>query len=360
MIPDVRTYRVVDMGSRKVIGTLDEWFVAENAKLGATFVMRGTTWRFVEFKEDRIFVEAVREIGDVPSWIGEDIPVSFPVAQEVGRLRGTLDFSGYPAGIEGSHKFTEYIKGLEGKPVPTDKRVTVEVARDLVVINACFGSRVNETLAQLISSLISARFGQSVGVQSDPYRIVVEAPQSIPAERVVEILKPEDPDALEPLLRVVLRNSAYLRWAFVHVAKKFGALRREVDWEAVSIPRLLKAFENTPLFEEVLNRIFWERMDLPRTAEVLRKIKAGEIAVEITKLSNVGRAGLEGSLRLVAPQKADHATLMAVKARLEKETAQMLCMNCRSTWRAIVAELPPEIKCPTCRGAVVAGLRDHR
>src|SRR2546427_4224817 len=323
MIRDVRTYRVVDMGSRRVIGTLDEWFVAENAKLGATFVMRGTTWRFVEFKEDRILVEAVREIGDVPSWIGEDIPVSFPVAQEVGRLRGTLDFGGYPAGPEGTRKFTEYIAGLGGKPVPTDTRVTVEVARDLVLINACFGSKVNENLAQLISSLISARFGQSVGVQSDPYRIVVEAPRSIEAARVIEILKPEDPDALEPLLRVVLRNSAYLRWAFVHVAKKFGALRREVDWEAVSIPRLLRAFENTPLFEEVLNRIFWERMDLPRTAEVLRKIKAGEIAIEITQLSNVGRAGLEGSLRLVAPQKADHAAPMAGKGRPEKGTPQL-------------------------------------
>src|SRR5437879_3117600 len=100
-------------------------------------------------------------------------------------------------------------------------------------------------------------------------------------------------------------------------------------------------------------------MDLPRTAEVLRKIKAGEIAVEITKLSNVGRAGLEGSLRLVAPQKADHATLMAVKARLEMETAQMLCMNCRSTWRAIDAELPPKIKCPTCGAAMVAVLRHY-
>ena len=359
MIPDVRTYRVVDVTSRRVIGTLDEWFVAENAKLGASFVMRGTTWRFVEFKEDHILVEPVRDIGDVPSWIGEDIPVSFAVAQEVGRLRGTLDFAAYPAGDEGVRRFREYVGGLAGKPVPTDRRVTVEVARDLVVINACFGSRVNETLAQLISSLISARFGQSVGVQSDPYRIVVEAPHSIEAQRVIEILKPEDPDALEPLLRVVLRNSAYLRWAFVHVAKKFGALRREVDWEAVSIPRLLKAFENTPLFEEVLERIFWERMDLPRTADVLRKIKAGEIAVEVTQLSNVGRAGLEGSLRLVAPQKADHATLMAVKARLEKEVAQMLCLNCRTSWRSVVADLPPHIRCPTCSGAMVAVLRHY-
>src|SRR5439155_538378 len=83
--------------------------------------------------------------------------------------------------------------------------------RDVLIVNACFGSRVNETLAQLISSLISARFGQSVGVQTDPYRIVLEVPRSVNPQQVVEILRPEDPDALEPLLRVILKNSAFLR-----------------------------------------------------------------------------------------------------------------------------------------------------
>src|SRR5256712_13931253 len=103
MITGVRASRSTHARSRGMIGTLDEWFVAENAKLGATFVMRGTTWRFVEFKEDHLLVEAVREIGDVPSWLGEGIPVSFAVAQEVGRLRGTLDFGGDPAGDEAGH-----------------------------------------------------------------------------------------------------------------------------------------------------------------------------------------------------------------------------------------------------------------
>ena len=56
MIPDVKTFRVVDLGSRRVIGTLDEWFVAENAKLGQSFIMRGTAWRFADFRADPILV----------------------------------------------------------------------------------------------------------------------------------------------------------------------------------------------------------------------------------------------------------------------------------------------------------------
>lgn len=354
MIPDVKTYRVVDLSSRRVIGTLDEWFVAENAKMGQSFIMRGMAWRFVDFKEDHILVEPVKEIGDVPSWVGEDIPVPFDVAQEVGRLRRERDFSGYPANELGVRRVQEFLESAGDAPLATDRRVTVEASRELIIVNACFGSKVNETLGQLISSLISARFGQSVGIQTDPYRIVLEVPRRVNPNQIVEILKPEDPDALEPLLRVILKNSAFLRWAFVYVAKKFGALRRDVDWEAVSIPRLLKAFENTPLFEEVLDKVFWERMDLPRTVEVLKRIKSGEIEVVVTRITPVGRAGLEGGRILVSPSKADHSTLMAVKNRLEKETATFFCLNCRMSWRSSVKELPAKITCPKCAGVMVA------
>ncbi len=355
MIPDVKTYRVVDLSARRVIGTLDEWFVAENAKLGASFIMRGTAWRFVDFKEDHVLVEPVREIGDVPSWVGEDIPVPFDVAQEVGRIRRERDLSEYPVNDHGVRCLLEFLESVGARPVATDRTITIEVSREILVVNACFGSRVNETLGQLISSLISARFGQSVAVQTDPYRIVLEGPRGVDPKAIVEILRPEDPDALEPLLRVILKkNSAFLRWSFVHVAKKFGALRRDVDWEAVSIPRLLKTFENSPLFEEVLDKVFWERLDLPRTVDVLRRIQAGEIDILVTRLTPIGRAGLEGGRVLIAPERADHATLMAVKARLEKEMATLLCLNCKRAWRERVRDAPDRIRCERCEGLMVA------
>jgi len=354
MIPDVKTYRVVDITSRRPIGTLDEWFVAENAKLGESFIMRGTAWRFVDFKEDHILVEPVREIGDVPSWVGEDIPVPFEVAQEVGRLRRERDLSAYPANDRAVEKFIEYVASVGDAPLATDQRITIESAREVIIVNACLGSKVNETLGQLISSLVSARLGQSVGVQTDPYRIVLEVPRSVNPQQILAILRPEDPDALEPLLRVILKNSAFLRWAFVYVAKKFGALRRDVDWESVSIPRLLKTFENTPLFEEVLDKVFWERLDIPRTIGVLRKIRAGELEVVVTRMTPIGRAGLEGGRLLITPSKADHATLMAVKARLEKESATFLCLNCKMSWREAVKDLPAKIRCLKCQGLMVA------
>ncbi|MBI4417076.1 MAG: DEAD/DEAH box helicase [Euryarchaeota archaeon] len=360
MIPDVKTYRVVDISSRRTIGTLDEWFVAENAKLGATFVMRGSAWRFVEFRDNgEILVEPVRELGEIPSWIGEEIPVPFAVAQEVGALRRALDFSKFPANPHGVEQFRKYVTGNQGLPVATDELLTVEAARDVIVINACFGSKVNETLGQLVSSLLSARLGESVGLHTDPYRIVLQVPRAVKAEQVVELLKPEDPDALEPLLRVVLKNSSFLRWAFVHVAKKFGAIRRDVDWESVNLNRLLKVFENTPLFEEVLGKVFWERMDLPNAANVLRGIKDGTIRVHVGKLSPIGRVGLERGRHLVMPARADRAALQALKARLDGEPVFLLCMSCKAANRGTVRDLPAKPACLRCGARMVAVLRPY-
>jgi len=360
MIPDVRTYRVVDISSRRPIGTLDEWFVAENAKLGATFVMRGSAWRFVEFREDgEILVEPVRDLGEIPSWVGEEIPVPFAVAQEVGALRRTLDFGPYPANAHGAARVRDYVLGQKDLPVPTDELVTIESAKQTIVVNACFGTRVNETLGQLISSLLSARLGESVGMTTDPYRVVLQVPRAVDPKQVLEILRPEDPDALEPLLRVVLRNSSFLRWAFVHVAKKFGAIRREVDWESVSLPRLLKTFENTPLFEEVLGRVFWERMDIGNTARVLRGIREGSIRVHIGKLSPIGRVGLERERALVLPARPDKATLTALRNRLDGEAIVLLCLRCRAPTRATVRDLPRRVTCPRCEARMVAILRPY-
>jgi ATP-dependent Lhr-like helicase len=360
MIPDVRTYRVVDISSRRTIGTLDEWFVAENAKLGASFVMRGSAWRFVEFRDNgEILVEPVRELGDIPSWVGEEIPVPYAVAREVGVLRRTLALEGYPANEHGVERFRRYVESAKDLPVPTDELVTVESTKDAIVINACFGSRVNETLGQLVSALLGARLGESVGMSTDPYRIVLQVPRAVDAKHIVAILHPDDPDALEPLLRLVLKNSSFLRWAFVHVAKKFGAIRRDVDWESVNLGRLLKAFENTPLFEEVLARVFWERMDLPRTAEVLRSIRDGSIRVHVGRLSPIGKVGLERGRHLVVPSKADHATLLALKNRIEGEAILLLCMSCRAVSRSRVRDLPAKTACPVCDARMVAILRPY-
>ena len=87
MIPDEKTYMAVDVSTRKKIGKLDESFVLNYGFEGATFILRGIPWVIVKREDEEILVSQSKEIGNVPSWTGEDIPVPFKVAQEVGTLR---------------------------------------------------------------------------------------------------------------------------------------------------------------------------------------------------------------------------------------------------------------------------------
>ena len=357
MIPDEKTYVVIDISSRRPIGILDESYVASYAEAGTTFIMRGITWQIAEIKEDRILVERYHRLGTIPSWIGEEIPVPFPVAMEVGKVRRTASFKGYNANDEGKREFKKYLKSQKSSPVPTDRLVTIESAGDEIVINACFGSKPNETLGRLVAAMVSARLGESVGMHSDPYRIIIQLPRKVKPELVEEVLRKTDPDALDVFLKVVLRNSNQLRWHFLYVAKKFGAVRRGLDYRQINVGRLMSAFEETPLFDEALDKMIWQKMDVPTASKALRMIQSGEIDVQVRHgLSNIALAGYEKARELVAPKYADKQTLEALKRRVEKQKVLLACMNCQATSRTKVADVPEKIKCQLCGSVMLASI----
>jgi ATP-dependent Lhr-like helicase len=77
------------------------------------------------------------------------------------------------------------------------------------------------------------------------------------------------------------------------------------------------------------------------------------------RLSPIGRAGLEHSRQIVAPQTPDRATLMALKRRLESENAILLCLNCRTTRTETVARIREPVQCPYCESLMQAALRPY-
>ncbi len=359
MIPDERTYRIMEVSSRAIIGTLDESFVASYAEPYATFVARGRTWRVVEVDEDDVLVEEVHEIGATPSWVGEEIPVPYEIAQEVGAMRRLLTLGVYPGDDDAKREIRAWVEAQGDLPLPTDKTVTIEQGDGVIVINCCFGSKVNETLAKLITSLLAARFGESVGVQTEPYSIVLETPRGVSAGDVLKVMRETDPDTLEQLMRIVLRNSSYLRWQFIHVAKKFGAVRKDADYRMLNVSKLMEVFEHTPIFEEAIAKTLWENMDVETTSAVLHRMQAGGIEVTVGPLSSIGEQAIGKRQELMQPRRADRTVLMALKTRLLSEDVVMVCMNCRIQRRSTVENLPDRIRCQKCDGVLLAAIQPY-
>ncbi|MDR0198889.1 MAG: DEAD/DEAH box helicase, partial [Methanomassiliicoccaceae archaeon] len=360
MIPDERTYLIRDIGTRGIIGTLDESFVATFAEPYAMFIAKGRTWRIVEMYEDEILVEGSKEIGSVPSWIGSDIPVPYEVAMEVGRLRRMGNIDDYDCDDSAKGRIRNYISGQKEKfDVPSDILVTLEIGDRLAIINSCFGTRVNETLSKIYSALLSARLGESIGISTDPYRIMIELPRNVAKDVLLNALTSIRPGSVEALTKMTLTNSTYLKWRFVYVAKKFGVIEKGADHRYINFSRLFDTYRDTPLYDDAVRKVLWEDLDVENTEKVISALSDGTIKVKATGLSPIGMEGIMRTKELMQPLRADHSILMAMKQRLEDEMLYASCIRCQSQRRLRAGDSPKRFRCDRCGGNMIAVLKEY-
>ncbi len=365
MIPDEKTYNVVDISSRRRIGKLDESFVLNYGYEDAKFILRGRPWSIVKTEDDKILVSQSKELGSAPSWIGEDIPIPFEGAREVGRLRAQSlkkDIAGqYPCNKQTFKKFSKSIDNQKklGFVIPDNKTITIDVEDKTIVINACFGTKVNETLGRLISAILAQSIGESVGINSDAYRINLELPGRVPAEKIKDILLKTKPESLSYVLNIILKNSTYIRWQLIHVARKFGAIKKDFDSKNIGSKKLFTLFDNSLIQDEAIDKIIWERMDVENTQKILSEIQNDLIKIYIQRLSPISLAGLETIRGLMVPKRADRSILMALKKRLEDADITFVCTNCHKTWDTSVRRADDKPKCSNCKAIKISVLRRY-
>jgi ATP-dependent helicase Lhr and Lhr-like helicase len=366
LIPDEKTYRVIDESSKRSIGTVDDAFVAASMAQGALIVMAGRSWRVLEVETEtaRVRVAPVKELGPIPQWTGAQLPVSFEVAQEVARLRRHLSekdekaLAAYPLSKAIRAKALEPIEKqkAQGLEVPTDTRVTLEVNRRVVIVNVALGTRGNEALGRITQSLMHQRLGAPLGMEADAYRIHFTLPQPRPSQELVDTWRAIDPASLDLLLSLVLRDSPLVRYHLVHVAKHFGALPKELDPNRFGRRKLDALFEHIALQEETLARLIHDRMDVAAVAAFCKQVAEG-LAFTIQGQGPLSFLGQDESRRIMANPKTDEAVLAAVKKRIEDSDALLACTTCGNHWQSKVLLLPRKIVCRRCQSIQVACLR---
>ncbi|MEF8848540.1 MAG: DEAD/DEAH box helicase [Candidatus Thermoplasmatota archaeon] len=365
MIPDEKTYTAVDISSREKVGKLDESFVLKYIFEGAKIILSGRAWKVIRKEEDEIILSQSDEIGDVPSWAGEDIPIPYDVALEVGRIRRKIrdneNLDEYPCDKDSLKNLSRLIKNQkeQGFVLPDDKNITIEVGEKKCVINLCFGTRVNETLGRLISALLAQSMGESIGINNDAYRISLEIPGRINIKKIDEIFYETKPESLDYLLKTILKNSNYIRWELVHVARKFGALKKEFDYKKVGMKKLFNLFKKTSIFDEAVDKIIWERMDIKNSKKVLSKIQSDEIKIHHQRISPISEAGFESTKGIMVPQRANRAILMALKKRIENTPITLVCINCHNKWNKNVRRTTEKPLCPKCRAKKIGILKRY-
>ena len=361
MIHDERKMEIFDIVSRRTVGTLDESFVLGWMHTGAVFITKGQLWRVLDMEGGKITVEpATKAKGEVPSWEGEQIPVPFAVAREVGALRRTRTFDRYsdlPPAIAYAERWIARMD--EGNyPVPSDQLVTIENTDEGVVCNVCGGHKANEALARALSVLLSARYGTAVGIEVGAYRFLLRLPNNVRSLEVQETIAALEPAHLPGILKLALKRTALFKWKLVQVAKKFGAIDADADYERFSIHRLIDLFDGTVIASEAYRELFSNSMDVDAAQEILSGLRDGRIAVTTGRLSPLGSEGLSSSRDMIPPPMVDQAVIGTLMRRLEKENVVLFCMNCRK-WksRTVVERVPDRPQCPLCSARLIAALK---
>ncbi|HIH45126.1 MAG TPA: hypothetical protein HA257_08695 [Candidatus Methanoperedenaceae archaeon] len=152
-----------------------------------------------------------------------------------------------------------------------------------------------------------------------------------------------------------MKNTSLFKWKMIHIARKFGAIKKDVDYERISLRKLLDVYEGTPMYAETLRELFQDRLDVERTKTMLAGLKN---AVYVSKFTPVGEAGFAGGRELMAPERADSSIIFALKNRIMADRVILFCVHCRK-WvsRRTVANVPDVPECPVCGSRMIAALK---
>ncbi|MHC1605652.1 MAG: DEAD/DEAH box helicase [Candidatus Methanofastidiosia archaeon] len=370
VIPDVRKFRVIEVGTNNAIGALDEEFVVDRANIGMNFIMKGRAWNVLDVNEDRVLVEEIDNMGAVPAWEGELIPVPFEIAREVSKLKYLISEKGhdlhfveklkkdYSLTEDAYEKIEKYIESQKEFEVPRPDEIYVEFIQNLAVFHTGFGSKVNETIGRVLAALYSSKFGTSVAIKSDAYTIGFKFPSSVDRDDVIEVLENLRPEDIFPLLKLSLKRSTLFSWKISHVATRFGALSR--DAERFRVRAIINIYQDTPIFEETYKELFFDKLDVKTSEKIFSDYKKGKIKLSfnLKKRASPFSSSLLSKFgygELIGPKRPEKEVLKILKKRLEERRVRLFCIYC-GKWHASVkiGNMDDYPRCPLCSARFLA------
>ncbi|HZT34932.1 MAG TPA: Lhr helicase, partial [Nitrososphaera sp.] len=321
------------------------------------FVLKGSQWRVLAVDEGRLVVnvEPLRGAAiNIPYWVGEMIPVDVNTAAEVGKIRNEI--------AHGKTKAATSVIGdfaAKFNVVPDSQNIVVESLgpRNTVVIHSVLGSKVNNTLATLLSTILSSQLGYIVESRSDAYRIMLTSSARMGQGRIEAALR--DVYDLEPVIIASLAGTHSINWKVWMVAKRFGMISREAVYDKKVARMIYDRYYKTPVSSESIRELVHDKYDMAQTRQVLESIRTGEIKIhwhEVNYFSALAKTIIEHSNKSAAasPLSIEKGVIELVKERLEKTKHRLICVRC-GKWERVfeTREAPDELVCPTCRSRLV-------
>jgi ATP-dependent Lhr-like helicase len=386
-IRDERSYPVIDLTTMKPVGIIGEEEFVLRARKGASFIVRGRTWRIWEIGRDgRVFVNPVEDpTARIPGWDGEILPVPFGVAQETARLRGEVAAklreaatgdviealaAEWPVNKSASRRIVELVAShmaLEA-PIPDDRTILVEVFGRFLIVHAPFGEIVNNTLGDLLEEFL-ARRNMVRFWWTDAHRILYElttTTEDLDLRELTTFLFGIDEAEVERSLDILVSDHIPFGMQMKWIAERFGAIARGLLIPADELNSFEVRFKGTPIEDEARRETFLEHVDFDRVREIYRDLRTGTLHVATFKGKKPTPLGYPIVRRYVeapelfSPEAEREQNVDRMRQFLMTERVNLLCFACGNidTDRE-AGELPEKPVCPSCGMNLLAPLSWH-
>jgi ATP-dependent Lhr-like helicase len=356
MIPFVLKFQVIDIISKKRIGTLDQKFVGDYGEKGNVFVLKGAQWRIVSIDERKAEVNVEPLYGtkiNVPYWVGELIPVDYNTSKEVGIIRNLSVNKRFDLVNNVINKFENTFN-----VIPDSKNIVVESShlQNQIVIHSTLGTKVNNTLASLFSTMISSKVGHIVETRSDPYRILLTSSVRMTQHHIESVL--EGSFDIDAILIASFGNTYHLNWKVWMVAKRFGMISKEALYDKKIARMIYDKYSKTPISAESIRELIHDKYDTSLTKGILNQFKNKEIKLhwfQVDDFSELAKPVVDHSTKFSAtPLSIETGIMELVKERLLKTKQKLICIRCAKWERTFeVKDLPENIVCPSCKSRLV-------
>ncbi len=309
---------VIGKGGRRGegVGSIDEAFL-ERLKRGDVFVLGGAKYQYLFSRGMKAYVQAdVSRQPTVPSWFSEQLPLTFELACDIGRLRGLVRerienrkeclafLEEYlECSPEIAHTIYQYmLEQHQFSMIPDSQTLLVEKFvsdKEYLFFHSMYGRRVNDVLSRAYA-FAAARLRHrdvELGINDNGFFISAE---KLDEKKIIEYVTSKN---VELIVKEAIEKTDVLKRRFRHCASRSLMILRNYKGRSKSVGKqqvhssfllasVKQLSDEFPILQEARREVFDDLMDVPQAKIVLEWIERKRVAIKIMRVPMVSPFGL--------------------------------------------------------------------
>lgn len=294
----------------RILGMIDESFL-ERLKPGDVFVLGGLTYTFKHSRGMTAQVElSMERPPTVPSWVSESLPLSFDLANDIGRFKRLIEekFEYKIKKQEIINFINEYLyidqKAAEAiyqyfnqqykfcKNFGSDNKIVVEHYiednENYTIFHTMFGRRVNDCLSRSLAFVIGRTQHRDVEISINDNGFYIKSNKKVNVMKAFELILGND---IDKVLKNAIEGSEVLKRRFRHCAERslmilrnYKGREKNAGRQQISSMLLLNAVKridpNFFILNEARREVLEDLMDIQSFSLILDQIKNNQIEVK--------------------------------------------------------------------------------